>query len=42
MANTREKRCLCLYFIQGERGESPEELNAFEVGGEYLFFLIKD
>ncbi len=40
MVNTREKRCLCFYFIQGEQGESPNELNVFEVGGD--FFLDKN
>eukprot|EP01084_Bolivina_argentea_P281125 480953_1 len=33
MANTREKRCLCFYFIQGQQGESLDELNVFEIPG---------
>ncbi len=38
MANTREKRCLCFYFIQGQQGESLDELNVFEVSGDFLVF----
>ncbi len=39
MANTREKRCLCFYFIQGQQGESLDELNVFEVGAGFLFSI---
>ncbi len=38
MANRREKRCLCFYFIQGQQGESLDELNVFEVGGDFFIF----
>ncbi len=41
MVNTREKRPLCFYFIQGEQGESPNELNVFEVGGDCIVFWTK-